>query len=430
MNRSVRGLGALAGIIALAMWAFWHWGLPPFAQQQQQGRAGVRFGAGNSGEVVPVLAASARAADVPVYLGGVGTVQAFNTVLVRTQVDGKLMKIGFTEGKEVVQGSVIAKIDPTLYQAQYDQAVAKKAQDEAQLANARLDLQRYIKLAATNAVQTQQVDTQRSLVDQLVAQTQADQGAIDNAKGVLDYTAIVAPLTGVTGIRQVDEGNIVHATDTTGIVTITQIKPVAVLFSLPQQDLPYVKRVLSGGRLQAQAMTLDGTAVIDDGRVIVLNNQIDQTTGAVQLKAEFPNVNVQLWPGQFVNVRVLIDTLHGAIVVPIAAVQDGPDGQFVYIVNDDSTVALRPVTVKPGEDRQAVISSGVSAQERVVLSGFGRLTDGSKVEVASADPNGAAPDERAQPSPRSAGGGARRSQAQPAPSNTAGQGAQSPLILP
>jgi multidrug efflux system membrane fusion protein len=391
MMRAIRR-AAVAGCIALiAGAAYLHWGSPHPAQpqpSQQQNRPGggpgFRRGGGNPNDSVPVLAVAVQRADVPVYIEGVGTAKALNTVTVLPQVDGKLIKVMFTEGQEVPRGFVLAKIDPVIYQAQYDQAVAKKAQDEATLADAKLDLERYIKLAATNAVQKQQVDTQKSLVDQLTAQVQGDQGGIDNAKATLGYTDVVAPIAGLTGIRQIDEGNIVHTTDTTGLVTITQIKPIAVLFSLPQQNLPALNKAMSQGRLAVQALAADGTTLLDDGEVVVINNQVDQTTGTVQLKGEFPNHDVQLWPGQFVNIRVLIDTLRHALVVPTAAVQLGPDGTFVYSLQDDSTVKLRPVTVRQQDDRQAVIASGLLGSESVVTTGFGRLADGSKVEVASA----------------------------------------------
>jgi multidrug efflux system membrane fusion protein len=283
---------------------------------------------------------------------------------------------------------VIAKIDPTIYQAQYDVAVAKKAQDEALLANAKLDLERYMRLAASNAVQKQQVDTTRALVDQLTAQTQSDQASINNARATLDYTDVVAPITGLTGIRLVDEGNIVHASDTTGLVVITQIKPIAVLFNLPQQVLRDLNRGMAEGQLPVQAIAADGTTVVDSGKVVVINNQVDQTTGTVQLKGEFPNSNVQLWPGQFINIRLLINTLRQSVVVPTAAVQRGPDGTFVYVVKDDNTVAVRPVMVQQQDDLVSVIASGVTAAERVVTTGFGRLSDGSRVEVTSAEDAG------------------------------------------
>jgi len=397
MMRALRRI-AIVALVGLLGWAgYWYFGPGQPSQQQaqpkqgQQKGPGFRRGGGNPNDTVPVLAITARLADVPVYLDGVGTAKALNTVTVRPQVDGKLMKIAFKEGQEVTAGSVIAKIDPTTYQAQYDITVAKKAQDEAQLANAKLDLERYTKLLASNAIQKQQVDTQRATVDQLTAQTQSDQASINNAKASLDYTDVVAPLTGLTGLRLVDEGNIVHASDTAGLVVITQIKPIAVLFNLPQQQLPALNKGMAAGQLPVQAIAADGTTMLDRGKVTVINNQVDQTTGTVQLKGEFPNSNVQLWPGQFVNIRVLINTLRQGVVVPTAAVQRGPDGTFVYVVKEDNTVTVRPVMVQQQDDVQAVIATGLMAQERVVTTGFGRLAEGTKVEVASAEEAGQIP---------------------------------------
>ncbi len=382
-------LAIVAGIVTY--WAPWQ--SPPAAQQQVKGKGKGKGGFGrraaNPGdEPVPVLSIDARTADVPVYLDGVGTAKALNTVLVKPQVDGKLISISFTEGQEVPKGFVLAKIDPTTYQAQYDQAVAKKAQDEAILANARLDLERYIKLAATNAVNKQQVDTTRALVAQLEAQVKSDQAAIDNARAILSYTDITAPITGRTGIRMVDEGNIVRASDASGLVVITQIKPINVIFNLPQQELPDINRGLNEGPLPVEAMTPDGRAIVDRGNVQVVDNQVDQTTGTVKLKAEFPNLRLQLWPGQFVNVRLLIDTLRKVVVVPTAAVQRGPNGTFVYVVKEDSTVTVRPVTITQQDDRQAVIATGLAAGEQVVTTGFARLAEGTLVEASSAEAAG------------------------------------------
>jgi membrane fusion protein, multidrug efflux system len=397
MKRATRRLAVVACLILMAGGTYYYWGSPQSAQQQQQKQKGQGFRrGGNPNDTVPITTATARLADVPVYFDGVGTAKALNTVLVRPQVDGKLIKIMFTEGMEVPKGYVIAKIDPTTYQAQYDQAVAKKAQDEALLANAKLDLERYTRLLATNAVNKQQVDTQKALVDQDTAQVQYDQAAIDNAKAVLDYTDIVAPIAGLTGIRQVDEGNIVHATDTTGIVTITEIKPITVLFNLPQQDLPALNKAMAKGDLPVQALGADGTTAVDNGKVTVINNQVDQTTGTVQLKAEFPNKDIQLWPGQFVNVRVLISTLSQVVVVPTASVQRGPDGTYVYVVKDGATVSMRPVTVQQQDDQQAVIASGLMAQEVVATTGFARLADGSRVEVATTPEAGQTPKDLTQ----------------------------------
>ena len=349
----------------------------PGAQQ----RRASRFGAEGP---VPVLVATAARADVPVYLDAVGTIKALNTVTVRPQVDGKLLSVNFKEGDDVKKGDVLAKIDPAIYQAQFDQAVAKKAQDEAQLSNSKIDLDRYEKLAATNAINKQQADTQRALVAQNTALVQADQAAIENAQATLGYTTITAPLEGRTGIRMVDEGNFVRAADTnSAIVVITQLHPISVLFNLPQQDLPQLNAAVGKGPLTVEAQRSDTDAVLDRGTLRVVDNQVDQTTGTVKLKAEFPNANLQLWPGQFVNIRLLIDTLKQVVVIPTGAVQRGPNGTFVYVVKDDNTASMRPITVQKQDETQTVVKSGLEPSERVVTTGFVRLTDGSKVSIGS-----------------------------------------------
>jgi multidrug efflux system membrane fusion protein len=369
----------IAGVVAVYYMPQWQTTLAA----SKGGRRG-----GPATDPVPVLASAARVADVPVYLDGVGTAKALNTVTVRSQVDGKIINISFKEGQDVPKGYVLAKIDPVTYQAQYDQAIAKKAQDEAQLANARLDLERYTRLAATNAVNKQQLDTQKALVSQLEAQTNLDQAQIDNARAILSYTDVVAPIAGRTGIRLVDEGNLVRAADTTGIVILTQLRPISVFFSLPQQNLPDLTKGMAEGALPVDALTPDGKSPLDRGKVLVIDNQVDQTTGTVKLKAEFPNTNLQLWPGQFVNVRVLIDTLRQVVVVPTAAVQRGPNGPFVYVVKDGNTVAVRRVTLTQQDDVQSVVGTGLQAGERVVTTGFARLTEGTQVTLSSAEDAG------------------------------------------
>jgi membrane fusion protein, multidrug efflux system len=340
--------------------------------------------AGNNADAgVPVLASAATKESVPVYFDGVGTSRALNTVTVRAQVDGKLIAVNFKEGQDVEKGFVLADIDPTIYRAQLDQAVAKKAMDEALLGNARIDLDRYAKLTATNSASRQQYDTQKALVAQLEAQVQADQGAIENAKAMLSYTRIVAPIAGRTGLRLIDAGNIVHATDTTGVVVITQIRPIAIIFTLPQQELPAVNRAFAKGVLDVEALADDNRTVVDHGKLVVVDNQVDQTTGTVKLKAEFPNPDLQLWPGQFVNVKLLVDTLNEAIVVPTAAVQRGPNGTFVYVANDDNTVSVRPVSVSQQDDVRAVLVDGIDAGERVVTTGFAQLNDGTRIAIGT-----------------------------------------------
>lgn len=351
---------------------------------------------------VPVLAASPRIQDVPVYLDGVGTVRALNNVTVRAQVDGKLLSINFKDGQDVKAGDVLAVIDPALYQAQYDQAVAKKAQDEALLANARADLTRYQQLANSNAGPKQQADTQRSLVAQLEAQAKSDQAAIDSAKTTLDYTNVVAPLTGRTGLRQVDQGNIIRSSDAAGLVVITQLQPIVVQFSLPQQQLSRVNAAVAKAPLAVDVFGNDGRTVVDTGMLTGIDNLVDQTTGTVKIKAEFPNSNLQLWPGQFVNVRLKVETLPQALVVPTSAVQRGPAGTFAYVIGDGEIVAAKPVRVTQQNEFDAVIASGLSAGDRVVTTGFANLSEGAKVVIGRDDQT---PTPDLAPRKRQGGGG-------------------------
>src|SRR3954453_11448088 len=330
---------------------------------------------------VPVLAASPRIQDVPVLPEGVGAVRALNTVTVRSQVDGKLISVNFTEGQDVRKGDVLGEIDPVIYKAQYDQAVAKKAQDEAQLANQRLDLARYQQLAASNAGSKQQADTQRAVVAQQEALVNADQAAIDNAQAMLSYAKIVAPLSGRAGLRQVDQGNIIHASDATGLVVITQLQPIAVQFSLPQQQIVRVNAASAKEALAVDVFGNDGTTVVDTGKLAGIDNQVDPTTGTLKLKAEFPNGKLQLWPGQFVNVRLKVETLTKAIVIPTSAAQRGPAGTFSYVIGDDDIVTAKPITVIQQNETDAVIGSGLTPSDRVVTTGFANLADGSKVIV-------------------------------------------------
>jgi membrane fusion protein, multidrug efflux system len=354
-------------------WTFW--------QQKQGGNRG----ASRPDLAVPVLAATPRILDVPVYLDGVGSVRALNTVTVRPQVDGKLILVNFTEGQDVKKGDVLGEIDPVIYQAQYDQAVAKKAQDEALLANQRIDLVRYEQLAATNAGSKQQADTQRAVVAQQEALVKADQAAIDNAAATLGYARIVAPLSGRAGLRQIDQGNIIHAADATGLVIITQLQPIAVQFSLPQQQIVRVNAAAAKSALVVDVFGNDGVTVVDTGKLTGIDNQVDPTTGTLKLKAEFPNANYQLWPGQFVNVRLKVETLSNALVVPTAAVQRGPLGTFSYVIGEGDVVSAKPVTVTQQDEHDAVIASGLSPGDRVVTTGFANLADGSKVIIGKDD---------------------------------------------
>ncbi|WP_375458607.1 efflux RND transporter periplasmic adaptor subunit [uncultured Enterovirga sp.] len=397
MRRTIRTVAVL--LLALGAGVFvWHErqpptggepGVAPPAGNSRPGRRGGRRGGGDEGPV-SVLTAPSRVEDVPVTLEAVGTAQALNTVTVRSQVDGKLLDIAYREGQDVKRGDVIARIDPAIYQAQYDQAVAKKAQDEANLANARIDLQRYVSLAATNAGSKQQADTQRAAVAQLEAQIKSDQGAIDNAKAYLDYTTVRAPIDGRLGIRLVDQGNLVRAGDSTGLVVITQLRPITILFNLPQQNLRAVNAAAAAGPLAVDALEADNRTVIDRGRLEVVDNQVDQATGTVKLKATFPNADLQLWPGSFVNVRITIDVLRQVVVVPTGAVQRGPTGTFVYGLDGDKA-ALKPVTVSRQTEILTVVTSGLTPPERVITTGFARLTNGDRVAVADPPASGDAP---------------------------------------
>lgn len=386
LARARRRVVSLA-VTALILAGLGYIGWSAMQNSGQPARQGGPFGtpAGRADIAVPVLAATPRIEDVPVYLDGVGTVRALNTVTVRAQVDGRLVSVNFKEGQDVKAGDVLAEIDPVIYRAQYDQAVAKKAQDEALLANARIDLTRYQQLATAHAGSTQQADTQKALVAQYEAQVNSDQAAIDNAKATLGYTRITAPLSGRTGLRQVDAGNIVHASDSTGIVIITQMEPISVWFSLPQQQVGRVNAAAAAHALAVDVFGNDGRTVIDSGELRSIDNQVDSTTGTVKLKAEFPNASRQLWPGQFVNVRLKVETLDKALVVPTSAVQRGPAGTFSYVIGADNIVTAHAVSVIQQNETDAVIGNGLTVNDRVVTTGFANLSEGAKVAVGSAD---------------------------------------------
>ncbi len=361
-------------------------------QQQATGRPG-RGG----GPPVPVTVAAAIRQDVPILLDAIGTVQAFNTITVRAQVDGQLVEIAFQEGQEVKQGDVLARIDPRSYQAALDQALAKKAQDEALLANAKLDLQRYASLAANAGVSRQQQDTQRALVAQYEAQVQADQAAIDAARTQLSFTTIRSPIDGRVGLRLVDQGNLVRAGDATGIVTVAQLQPIAVTFTLPQQDLGKVLEALDRGPVPVQAVTQSGAGPVEQGMLLTLDNQVDPQTGTIKLKATFPNEDRRLWPGAFVRVRLQVDTVPDAVTVPLVAVQRGPDGAYAFVLKPDSTVEQRPLQLGTLTATEAVVRQGVQPGEQVVTSGALRLTSGARVVVRN---EGAPPADNPPPQQR------------------------------
>jgi multidrug efflux system membrane fusion protein len=336
---------------------------------------------------VSVVTAAAVRRDVPIYLDGIGTVQALNTVSIRPMVDGPLVEVRFREGQDVRAGEVLARIDPRTYQATYDQAVAKKAQDEANLANARLDLARYQRLARTAYTTEQQADTQRATVAQLEAQLRQDQAQIDSARTNLGYTTITAPVDGRTGIRQVDLGNIVHSSDTTPLTVVTTIRPIFVTFTLPQQTLPDVAAAMAAGAPEVMALPQGEAAeVLDRGRLTVLDNQVDQNTGTIKLKALFSNAALRLWPGAFVTVRLALRTERGVTAVPTEAVQRGPLGAYVFVLRPDGTVTRRAVRVPHQDEQVAVIGDGLQPGEVVVTDGASRLTEGTRVRRADPPP--------------------------------------------
>jgi multidrug efflux system membrane fusion protein len=363
--------------------AIWFWPVPPRVD-----KAALR----EANQIIPVVPVEATMRDMPIWLDALGTVQAFQTVTIRSMVDGPLINIAFQEGQDVRAGDVLARIDPRVYQAALDNATAKKALDEATLANARLDHARYQKLVATNYATQQQADTAKATVAQLEAQVRQDQAQIDTAQTQLSYTTIKAPLDGKVGMRLVDQGNIVHAADPGGLLVITLLQPISVVFSLPQQNLPRVAAAQAGGGTYGPEVVayVQGAEVgrgkpLDRGTLTVLDNQIDPTTGTIKLKATFPNKASTLWPGGFVGVRLRVDTVRDATVIPQAAVQRGPRGSFVYVVGGDSVAHRENVTVGYEDDLGSEVTSGVRPGDRVVVDGASRLTDGAKVSVAAPD---------------------------------------------
>ncbi len=382
--------------------------------------AGMR-GHRRGNQVVPVIAAKVRNADVPVYLNGVGTVQAFNTATVRAQVSGRLIDVPYTEGQDVKEGDVLAKIDPSIYQAAYDQSVAQKAKDEALLANARLDQKRYADLVKTTAASQQQADTATSNVRQYEAAVKLDQAMIDNAQTNLQWTTIKAPFAGKTGIRLLDKGNLVTSQDATGIVIVTQLNPIAVVFTLPENTVSEVIDASSRGPVQLQAVTRGKP--IGEGTLLVVDNQIDQSTGTYKIKGTFPNEQNRLWPGQFVNVKLKLKILKDAIVVPSVAVQEGANGSYVYAVTPENTVKLTPVSVVQEGERQAVLASGVTPGDAVVTAGFASLQDGSKVKVEMAGEASAAEGSQTKAAAENSGSGQAPIRSQDAPVSRDGNSA-------
>ena len=383
-------LGIISALVVLIGW----WSCHHHASSDQTGStatagtSGRRSRPGAGGGLVPVVAGKVEEKDTPIYLDGLGTVQAFNTVTVHTRVDGELQQVLFTEGQDVKTGDLLAVIDPRPFQAALDQAIAKKAQDEAQLANAKLTVARNTDLLKKKVIDQQDFDASKYQGDQFQAAVQADQAAIEAAKTQLDYTQIKSPIDGRTGVRLVDVGNIVHAADQNGIVVITQMHPISVVFTLPEQKL---QEILSqggaNGGLHVSALDRGNTNVLDEGKLAVVDNEIDQTTGTVKLKATFPNDQLQLWPGKFVNARLILTTRKGATVVPSSVVQRGPQGTYAYVIKTDKTVEMRPIKVAQTEANVALIDSGLKAGEQVVVDGQYKLQPGAHVELTTPQPS-------------------------------------------
>jgi membrane fusion protein, multidrug efflux system len=382
MKRLIRWILVIAVVAAAG-----YFGWQRFYGPEATARVEAAQKAASRRPAIPVSIAQVEKSDFPVYLTGLGTVQAFNTVQVRTRVDGQIDKIAFQEGQTVSQGDLLAEIDPRPYQAVLDQAKAKKVQDEANLANANLDLQRYTKLG--EFATRQQTDTQRSTVAQMTAQIAADDAAIFNAQTQLDYTQVKSPISGVVGLRQVDIGNIVNASAQSGIVTVTQIEPISVIFTAPEGQLPYISEAQAAAPLKTIAITTDGKKPLAEGKLAVINNQVDTTSGTIRLKAVFDNKDHALWPGQSVSTRLLVKTLKDATVVPDDAVQHGTDGLYAYAVGADNKAELRKVKVSQSIDGRTVVDEGLKPGERVITGGQFKVQPGSLVTTAVASSDSA-----------------------------------------
>jgi multidrug efflux system membrane fusion protein len=335
---------------------------------------------------VPITVAKAVQQDVPIYYDALGTVQALNTIAIRVQVNGQLVSVDYRQGQEVKKGDVLARIDPAPFKAALDQAVAKKSEDEAQLIDAQKDLARFKTLVAKDFETQQNVDSQQAKVDQTKATIDADQAAIEAAQTQLNYATITAPIDGVVGFRQVDIGNIVHTNDTAPLTVLTQVKPTTVIFTLPQSDLGPVREAMLRGPVSVLAFDQDNKTQLAEGKLLLINNQIDQTTSTIQLKAEFPNEDTRLWPGEFVHVRILVTTRKNAVTIPAVALQRGPDGYYVWVVKSDDTVEQRPIGAMTINEDTAIATHGLDAGETVVLEGQSRLDAGTRVAIRPSKP--------------------------------------------
>jgi len=330
---------------------------------------------------VPVVAAKVTPHDVPIYLRGVGTVIAYNNVVVRSQITGQITQITFRQGQTVKKGDLLAQIDPRPYQAQLDQATGNRDRDQAQLGNAQANLGRYTQLLSKGFATQQLVDTQKAQLGQLQAMIKADEAVIESAQVNLAYTRLTAPIDGVTGIRQIDEGNVIHPTDPSGLVTVTQIQPISLIFTLPETTLSQIQEEMAKGPVKVMAYSQDDKTKLDEGELLLIDNQIIQTTGTIRLRATFPNAKRTLWPGELVNARLLLRTQHDGLTVATGAVQQGQNGPYIYVIAPDQSVQVRPVTVGQISEGQALIESGLKPNETVVVDGQSRLQPGSHVNL-------------------------------------------------
>jgi membrane fusion protein, multidrug efflux system len=375
LKRRGRWLAAGVALLLIAGFVAWRY-IPAGGPTGSNSAANSRRGP----TPIPVTVQIVQKSDFPVYLDGLGTVQPYDTVTVRSRVDGQVVKVAFRQGQMVNEGDLLVQIDPRPYQAALELAQAKKAQDEANLANARLDLARYQTLADRDAGSRQQLDTQQANVNQLVAQIKGDQATIDNAQTQVDYTTIKSPLSGKTGFRLVDPGNIVHAADTTGIVSIVRLQPISVVFTAPEEQLQQINKALAAGDLPVLALSSDGTKTLAQGHLALVNNQIDQASGTIQMKATFENSDNALWPGLSIATRLLVNTLKKVVVVPNNAVQHGPNGLYAFVVGDGNKVAVHNIKTGDEGDTTTVVLQGVNAGDRVVVAGQYRLTPNAVVD--------------------------------------------------
>jgi multidrug efflux system membrane fusion protein len=375
MRKRLTVVAVFAGVVAASLLAAAHW---------RDSAHAARPATPPAPAAVPVVAGTVQQGDVPIYLRGVGTVIAYNNVVVRSQITGQVVHIAFTQGQSVHRGDLLAEIDPRPYQAQLDQATANRDRDQAQLVNARNNLGRYTSLQKNGFASGQLVDTQTAQLGQLEAMVKSDEAVIEQARTNLSYTRLTSPIDGVTGIRQIDEGNIIHPTDANGLVDVTQVQPISLIFSLPQTSFVEIQQQMAKGPLTVLALSQDDKVELDHGHLDLIDNQIVQTTGTIRLRASFPNAQHLLWPGELVNARLLVETRHDGLTVPASAVQLGPKGTFVWVIGPDETVQTRPVSASQLGNGRVLVTAGLQAGEKIVVDGQYRLQAGSVVHELDA----------------------------------------------